>query len=203
MLAVLGILPIFWSLACLIGSTWILQAGQMYNKIGSYNIIPEQLFLIQSTMFVTLTPLLEYQIYPLLDKLKLPKLSLWKVWLGGFSILISFLMAGGLSLALEREPNTNAQLKIYNTLSCPITISCSQLGSSSIDIPQGQSYQYTNLQINNVGNYPYSIHGTCFNSSGFFEIQEGENKNYFFRGAKMKSFTEDLTRTSQGLSKVK
>lgn len=202
MLAVLGILPIFWSLACLIGSTWILQAGQMYNKIGSYNIIPEQLFLIQSTMFVTLTPLLEYQIYPLLDKLKLPKLSLWKVWLGGFSILISFLMAGGLSLALEREQNTNAQLKIYNTLSCPITISCSQLGSSSIDIPQGQSYQYTNLQINNVGNYPYSIHGTCFNSSGFFEIQEGENKNYF-RGAKMKSFTEDLTRTSQGLSKVK
>lgn len=202
-LAVLGILPIFWALSCLIGSAWIFQALQMNNKIGSYNIIPEQLFLIQSIMYVILTPLLQYQIYPLVDKLKIPKLSLWKVWLGGFSILVSFLMAGGLSIALEKEQNTNMQLRIYNTLSCPISVNCSHLSSSPIDIVQGQSYQNSNLQIKNVGNYPYSINGSCFNSSGIFEIQEGENKGYFFKDEELKSFSEDFSSTIEGLSKVR
>ena len=117
-------LPIFWALFDQQGSRWTFQAGRMNGVLGSFQILPDQMQVINPIMILVFIPLFDYIIYPILTKCNLLKKPLQRVVMGGFLAAASFFISGGLELQLQTTypklpPDHHMILNVYNGVTLP------------------------------------------------------------------------------------
>lgn len=62
-------MPLFWALYDQQGSRWVIQAAAMNGDIGFYTIKADQMQFVNPFLVLTITPLFEFAIYPLLTKI--------------------------------------------------------------------------------------------------------------------------------------
>lgn len=93
--------PIFWSGLMQQRSRWIFQATKMNGDLGWYTIKPDQMIVINSLMAVTMIPILDKFVYPLLAKVGI-KSMLQRLTLGGILIVIAFLLSSILEIQTQK-----------------------------------------------------------------------------------------------------
>ncbi|KAM8719790.1 hypothetical protein ACLKA7_005935 [Drosophila subpalustris] len=115
-------LPIFWALFDQQGSRWTFQATRMDGDMGSWDLKPDQLQVLNPLLILVFIPLYDVAFYPLLSLVGIRR-PLQKLTLGGILAGIAFIISGIVELNLEKTYpvlpySHNAQLRIFNTENC-------------------------------------------------------------------------------------
>lgn len=93
-------LPVFWALFDQQGSRWTIQATRMDGDMGSWDIKPDQMQMINPFLILAFIPLYELAFYPLLSLIGIRR-PLQKLTLGGIFAGIAFVVSGLVELELE------------------------------------------------------------------------------------------------------
>ncbi|XP_036318046.1 peptide transporter family 1-like isoform X2 [Rhagoletis pomonella] len=93
-------LPVFWALFDQQGSRWTIQATRMDGDMGSWDIKPDQMQILNRVLVLIFIPLCELAFYPLLGLVGIRR-PLQKLTLGGIFAGIAFIASGLLELQLE------------------------------------------------------------------------------------------------------
>ena len=103
--SVLAMLPVFWMLYDQQGSVWVVQASEMGTFGG--RIQPEQLGVVNPVLILVLLPLFERSLYPALAAARVPIRPPHRMVAGMVVAALSFVVAAGVDLALQRGHETN------------------------------------------------------------------------------------------------
>ncbi|XP_050331928.1 peptide transporter family 1-like [Bactrocera neohumeralis] len=146
-------LPVFWALFDQQGSRWTIQATRMDGDMGSWNIKPDQMQLINPLLILVFIPLYELAFYPLLAFVGIRR-PLQKLTLGGIFAGIAFVVSGLVELSLEDTypilPTAgNAQLRVYNGENCDYAIT-SNLTGLNFDIASLDMFVNRSINIDST-----------------------------------------------------
>ena len=97
-------LPIFWALFDQQGSRWTFQATRMDGDMGSWDIKPDQLQVLNPLLILVFIPLYDVAFYPLLSMIGVRR-PLQKLTLGGILAGVAFVISGVVELNLEVSLN--------------------------------------------------------------------------------------------------
>lgn len=200
-------LPVFWALFDQQGTGWTFQARRMDGYIGFYTILPDQMQVVNPLLILLFIPLFQYIIYPALDKCKVLTTPLQRLTAGGVLASVSFVVSAIIYLALESnypvEPSTgNAQLRIYNSLSCNASIRADGLVSErTISIPSGGYYENIDIEVKNVSrSIVYTVSAPWIGSSSTrtLELEEETSVGLFLNVNEAITFKDDVSKESNG-----
>lgn len=93
-------LPFFWALFDQQGSRWTLQATRMNGNMGSWDIKPDQLQVLNPLLILAFIPLYDVAFYPALRLVGIRR-PLQKLTMGGILAGIAFIISGVVELELE------------------------------------------------------------------------------------------------------
>ncbi|XP_036221344.2 peptide transporter family 1 isoform X1 [Bactrocera oleae] len=146
-------LPVFWALFDQQGSRWTIQATRMDGDMGSWDIKPDQMQMINPFLILAFIPLYELAFYPLLSFVGIRR-PLQKLTLGGIFAGIAFVVSGLVELSLENTypilPTAgNAQLRVYNGENCDYAIT-SNLTGLNFDIASLDMFVDRNINIDST-----------------------------------------------------
>lgn len=195
--------PLYWALIEQTATAWVFMARRMNGDLGFYSLSPDQTSLIGSIIYVSLIPILQFVLIPRLAKCGILRTPLQKMATGGFFVVASFLVAAGVSFAVESTnyvlPNSGeAQLRIYNTLSCDVSVSCLKLNTTKFSIAKGDYYKNINVEIQGNQTLPYEISSSCVNVSGNFLLYEKNTIGYYFKGKEVIFFLDQIEKEALG-----
>lgn len=178
-------IPVYWALIDQIATAWILMARKMDGNLGFYTLDADQIVFAGTIMYMTLIPLVQFVMVPMCEKYGIMKTPLQKMIVGGFLVAISFCCAAGMSYKVESIkyvlPETGeAQIRIYNTLPCDITIDCKQIQETPFTIQKGEHYTNIDLKITGNATYDFELESSCANISGNFLLYEENSIGYYF-----------------------
>jgi len=119
--------PMYWALYDQQGSRWTIQAMRMDGYTFGFQILPDQMQVANPILILTLIPLFDYVVYPLLGKFGILKTPLQRIVTGCFLCGMAFVASGVLELELQKgypELPKDLQTKFYihNGLDCPISV---------------------------------------------------------------------------------
>uniref|UniRef100_A0A3Q1GHK5 Solute carrier family 15 member 1a n=1 Tax=Acanthochromis polyacanthus TaxID=80966 RepID=A0A3Q1GHK5_9TELE len=120
-------LPMFWTLFDQKGSRWTLQATTMDGNFGALIVQPDQMQTVNPILILTLVPIMDFCIYPLIKKCGLDFTPLKRMTVGMFMASIAFVCAAVVQLEIDKTlPNfpstTQGQLKLLNMGNNPVTV---------------------------------------------------------------------------------
>ncbi|KAL5278312.1 SLC15A1 family protein [Megaselia abdita] len=154
-------LPLFWALFDQQGSRWTLQATRMSGDMGSWDIKPDQVQMLNPLLILAFIPLYEAVFYPLLSKIGIRR-PLQKLTLGGIFAGIAFILSAVVELQLEKSypvlPKVGStQLRIFNGIpDCEYHIKIPELQDDEI-ILNGISYFEQKFIQSQDKSYEFSI----------------------------------------------
>lgn len=198
-------IPLFWALSEQSGSTWVFQAKQMDGNIGFYTILPDQMQVLETFVYLACIPFFQYVVYPIFNKMNFLRRPLQKIIAGGFLLAASFVMSAFISMSLESAPTSQAtgQLRIYNTLSCDISIFLSEINASTF-VAKGEYYKNTDLNPSGNQSYLLTVTSDCSNFSTSLDVYENYNVGYYFKNSsEAVLFIEELSKQEEGLPRVR
>ncbi|XP_034658186.1 peptide transporter family 1 isoform X1 [Drosophila subobscura] len=154
-------LPVFWALFDQQGSRWTFQATRMDGDMGSWDIKPDQLQVLNPLLILVFIPLYDVAFYPALSLIGIRR-PLQKLTMGGILAGIAFIISGIVELNLEKTYpdlpySQNIQLRVFNTENCPLTFSSNLVGAESFEVPQFGVYTNKDLYVANTWNLEYQI----------------------------------------------
>ncbi|XP_076814658.1 solute carrier family 15 member 1-like isoform X1 [Clavelina lepadiformis] len=123
-------LPFFWALFDQQGSRWTLQALQLDGYWGSYQVKPDQIDVINPLLIVTLIPLFEATLYPLLRHCKINFSPIRRMAVGLVLAGVSFICAAILQFNIDAgmtsvpAPNQFA-IRLINVGPCDVNLESS------------------------------------------------------------------------------
>uniref|UniRef100_A0A3B3Y6Q1 Solute carrier family 15 member 1a n=1 Tax=Poecilia mexicana TaxID=48701 RepID=A0A3B3Y6Q1_9TELE len=120
-------LPMFWTLFDQKGSRWTLQATTMDGNFGSIVIQPDQMQTINPILILTLVPIMDSLVFPLIKKCGLHFTPLKKMTVGMILAALAFVCAAVIQLQIDKTlpvfPSASqSQLKFLNMGNTPITV---------------------------------------------------------------------------------
>uniref|UniRef100_A0A3P9NIB0 Solute carrier family 15 member 1 n=1 Tax=Poecilia reticulata TaxID=8081 RepID=A0A3P9NIB0_POERE len=120
-------LPMFWTLFDQKGSRWTLQATTMDGNFGSIVIQPDQMQTINPILILTLVPIMDSLVFPLIKKCGLNFTPLKKMTVGMILGALAFVCAAVIQLQIDKTlpvfPSASqSQLKFLNMGNTPITV---------------------------------------------------------------------------------
>uniref|UniRef100_A0A8C3G7N8 Solute carrier family 15 member 1 n=2 Tax=Cyclopterus lumpus TaxID=8103 RepID=A0A8C3G7N8_CYCLU len=120
-------LPMFWTLFDQKGSRWTLQATTMDGNFGLLVIQPDQMQTVNPILILTLVPIMDSLIYPLIKKCGLNFTSLKRMTVGMMMAAIAFICAALVQIEIDKTLPTfpsafQSQLKLLNMGSNPVTV---------------------------------------------------------------------------------
>ncbi|XP_059198170.1 solute carrier family 15 member 1 [Centropristis striata] len=135
-------LPMFWTLFDQKGSRWTLQATTMDGDFGALVIQPDQMQTVNPILILTLVPIMDSLIYPLIKKCGLNFTPLKRMTVGMMMAAIAFVCAALVQLQIDTTlptfPSaTQSQLKLLNMGVNPVTVKLP--GDSSVELPAAQA----------------------------------------------------------------
>lgn len=195
--------PLYWALIEQTATAWVFMARRMNGDLGFYSLSPDQTSLIGSIIYVLLIPILQFVLIPQLNKCGILRTPLQKMTTGGVFVVASFLVAAGVSFAVESTnytlPKTGeAQLRIYNTLPCDVTVSCPKLNTTTFSIAQLDYYKNINVAIEGNQTLRYTISSACLNISDNFLLYEKNTIGYYFKENQAVFFLDVIEKETLG-----
>ncbi|XP_077436476.1 solute carrier family 15 member 1 [Vanacampus margaritifer] len=120
-------LPMFWTLFDQKGSRWTLQATTMDGHFGSLVIQPDQMQTVNPVLILTLVPLMDSVIYPLIKKCGLNFTPLKRMTVGMFLAALAFVCAALVQVEIDKTLPTfpsasQSQMKLLNMGAQPLTV---------------------------------------------------------------------------------
>lgn len=190
-------IPFYWALIEQISTAWVLMARKMNGNLGFYTISADQINFVGIIMYMTIIPVIQFLIVPQLDKRGIMKTPLQKMVVAGFFVAISFVCGAAMSYQVESErymlPSAGeAQLRVYNTLPCDVTISSLKIEEVPFVILKGDYYVNTEVKIANNQSFPFELTSSCANISGSFLLYEENTSGYYFKGTDTTFFVDEI-----------
>ncbi|UMM30059.1 hypothetical protein L5515_012108 [Caenorhabditis briggsae] len=113
--------PMFWALYDQQGSTWVLQAIGMDGNVWGWEILPDQMGVLNAFLILFFIPLFQSLVYPAIERCGFELTMLRKMACGGVLTALAFFVCGVVQLfvnsSLPYLPASNeAHLTIINTL---------------------------------------------------------------------------------------
>lgn len=202
-------LPVFWSLFDQQGSRWTFQATRMMGFIGSYEIKPDQMQVVNPLLILVFIPLYDVLFYPLLSKIGVRR-PLQKLTLGGILAGVAFLCSAIVELQLEKtypilpQPGYS-QLRIFNGLPCEYNIQTSIHGTDmTIPLPPMSDFLDRDIDVSQQTNFTYIMTPTvtnaeCSEFSGTFHLGSETAMSYFMsRETEIYEFEDDPNKSRTG-----
>lgn len=202
-------LPVFWSLFDQQGSRWTFQATRMMGFIGSYEIKPDQMQVVNPLLILVFIPLYDVLFYPLLSKIGVRR-PLQKLTLGGILAGVAFLCSAIVELQLEKTypilPGAgHSQLRIFNGLPCAYNIQTSIHGADeTFPLPALSDYQDRYIDVTQQTNFTYVMTPTQTNAEcpefrGTFHLGSEMAMGYFMsRDSEVYEFDDDPNKSRTG-----
>ncbi|XP_056871158.1 solute carrier family 15 member 1 [Takifugu flavidus] len=112
-------LPMFWTLFDQKGSRWTLQATTMNGNFGALVIQPDQMQTFNPILILTLVPIMDSLIYPLIKKCGLNFTPLKRMTVGMVLAAIAFICAALVQLEIDKTlptfpSSSQTQIKLVN-----------------------------------------------------------------------------------------
>ncbi|XP_076602978.1 solute carrier family 15 member 1 [Chaetodon auriga] len=119
-------LPMFWTLFDQKGSRWTLQATTMDGNLGLFVIQPDQMQTVNPILILTLVPLMDNVVYPLIKKCGLNFTPLKRMTVGMVMAAIAFVCAALVQMEIDKTlptfpSSSQAQLKLLNMGNNPVS----------------------------------------------------------------------------------
>ncbi|XP_014209706.1 peptide transporter family 1 isoform X2 [Copidosoma floridanum] len=207
-------LPFFWALYDQQGSRWTFQAVNMNGNVFGYHIKADQFQVVNPLFILIFIPIFKIAIYPIMEKFFFINTPLKKLTVGGFFTAVSFLISALVELNIEStyiaKPQTGmAQLRLFNTLNCPVGMS---IGQDQFVLESLDMYQ--NLSIPLEDDVTVGYHATfkdCTSASnseasGTIELKNGEATTVaLLPSGKMFTlgYNDEISKSSSGYPKVR
>ncbi|XP_037825911.1 peptide transporter family 1 [Lucilia sericata] len=181
-------LPIFWALFDQQGSRWTFQATRMDGDMGSWDIKPDQLQVLNPLLILVFIPLYDVAFYPALSLIGIRR-PLQKLTLGGILAGVAFIISGVVELNLEKTYPTlptpyTAQLRIFNGENCAYTFNSNLPGLNTINLNAYAYYENKNIPVTtgrfNIEYRLTSNDPSCFSfPAGSYQIVDNEAHSLF------------------------
>ncbi|XP_041662318.1 solute carrier family 15 member 1 [Cheilinus undulatus] len=131
-------LPMFWTLFDQKGSRWTLQATTMDGNFGALVIQPDQMQTVNPILILTLVPIMDSLIYPLIKKCGLNFTPLKRMTVGMLLAAIAFVCAALVQIQIDKTLPTfpsasQSQLKLLNMGTTTVKVSLP--GNNPLDLP--------------------------------------------------------------------
>ncbi|XP_040913036.1 solute carrier family 15 member 1 [Toxotes jaculatrix] len=135
-------LPMFWTLFDQKGSRWTLQATTMDGNFGQLVIQPDQMQTVNPILILTLVPIMDSVVYPLIQKCGLNFTPLKRMTVGMLLAAIAFVCAALVQIQIDKTmptfPSTSqSQLKLLNMGNNPVTVKLP--GNDPLNLPAAQA----------------------------------------------------------------
>ncbi|KAM9802051.1 solute carrier family 15 member 1 [Syngnathus typhle] len=139
-------LPMFWTLFDQKGSRWTLQATTMDGNFGALVIQPDQMQTVNPVLILTLVPIMDSVIYPLIKKCGLNFTPLKRMTVGMFLAALAFVCAALVQVEIDKTlptfpSSSQSQLKFLNMGAQPLKVNLPD--NVQLELPPNQaSEQY-------------------------------------------------------------
>lgn len=209
--------PLFWALYDQQGSRWTFQATRMVGDIGFYEVLPDQMQLVNPVLILFFIPVYEMVFYPFLSLLGIRR-PLQKLALGGIFAGIAFLISAAVEYKLEQTypvlPQAGeAQLRMFNGFPCNYTGNYD--GETKIELgPYGYfEEKHIGLRTNQVNLYPFTFavtgkndHGCPDTITGSYQLSSAKATSVYLASAKPSGhdiYVEDPNKSNTGDPKLR
>ncbi|XP_051998407.1 solute carrier family 15 member 1 [Xyrauchen texanus] len=120
-------LPMFWTLFDQKGSRWTLQATTMTGDFGAFILQPDQMQTVNPILILTLVPIMDKIVFPLIQKCGLNFSPLKRMAVGMLFASMAFVCAALVQIEIDKTlPNfpssSESQLKVVNMGSGQLTV---------------------------------------------------------------------------------
>ncbi|XP_026768390.2 solute carrier family 15 member 1 [Pangasianodon hypophthalmus] len=120
-------LPMFWTLFDQKGSRWTLQATTMDGTFGTLVLQPDQMQTVNPILILTLVPIMDRVVYPLIRKCGFNFTPLKRMTVGMFLAAMAFVSAALVQIQIDKTlpvfpSSTQSQLKVVNMGSAQLQI---------------------------------------------------------------------------------
>ncbi|CAL8322032.1 unnamed protein product [Merluccius merluccius] len=134
-------LPMFWTLFDQKGSRWTLQATTMDGNFGFLILQPDQMQTVNPILILTLVPIMDSVIYPLIRKCGLNFSPLKRMTVGMFMAAMAFVAAALVQIEIDKTlpvfpSDIQSQIKTINLGSNPLSVTLPQ---RSVHLAPGQA----------------------------------------------------------------
>ncbi|KAF7215797.1 solute carrier family 15 member 1 [Nothobranchius furzeri] len=141
-------LPMFWTLFDQKGSRWTLQATTMDGNFGAIVIQPDQMQTVNPILILTLVPIMDSVIYPLIKKCGLNFTPLKRMTVGMFLAALAFVCAAVVQIEIDKTlpvfpSNFQSQLKLLNMGNHPVTAGLPGYGQVTLQAAQASEEYFT------------------------------------------------------------
>uniref|UniRef100_A0A3P8Z8K0 Uncharacterized protein n=1 Tax=Esox lucius TaxID=8010 RepID=A0A3P8Z8K0_ESOLU len=152
-------LPMFWTLFDQKGSRWTLQATTMDGNFGIAILQPDQMQTVNPIFILTLVPIMDKIVYPLIKKCGLNFTPLRRMTVGMFLAAMAFVAAAVVQIQIDKTlpsfPSASqSQLKLLNMGSNTLMVKLSN--NYSIELQAAQVGRLENMQLDTKKNLKYS-----------------------------------------------
>ncbi|KAA0716135.1 Solute carrier family 15 member 1 [Triplophysa tibetana] len=125
-------LPMFWTLFDQKGSRWTLQATTMSGDFGAFVLQPDQMQTVNPILILTLVPIMDRIVFPLIKKCGLNFSPLKRMTVGMLFAAMAFVAAALVQLEIDKTlPNfpssSESQLKVVNMGSRSLTVTITNI----------------------------------------------------------------------------
>ncbi|CAL1582147.1 unnamed protein product [Knipowitschia caucasica] len=135
-------LPMFWTLFDQKGSRWTLQATTLNGDFGGFIVQPDQMQTFNPILILTLVPIMDNVIYPLIKKCGFDFSPLKRMTVGMFLAAMAFVCAAVVQLEVDKTLPTfpsasESQLKLLNMGPSAVTVQCG--AEPPMELPANQA----------------------------------------------------------------
>lgn len=157
-------LPMFWTLFDQKGSRWTLQATKLNGEFGAFIVQPDQMQTFNPILILTLVPIMDYIVYPLIKKCGFNFSPLKRMTVGMFLAAMAFVCAALVQLEVDKTyPNlpseSQTQLKVLN------------MGTNAVIV------QLPNDQLQLQGNEPSLDYYTFDTTTVYVAVSRGDGSS--------------------------
>lgn len=144
--------PLFWALFYQTSTGMIFQAKRLNGLVGTYRIPPEMTSSVNPLLIITLIPLFDLVIYPLLDRLGVLTKTTSRMITGMIFAVTSFIVYALVNMSVEQTliPATEARIHVYNTLPCQITVDVQLEQLNQLNVDDGGEAVLPNIHVENA-----------------------------------------------------
>ncbi|XP_047456094.1 solute carrier family 15 member 1 [Mugil cephalus] len=141
-------LPMFWTLFDQKGSRWTLQATKMDGNFGLLVIQPDQMQTVNPILILTLVPIMDSVIYPLIKKCGLNFTPLKRMTVGMLMAAIAFVCAALVQIQIDNTlpvfpTASQSQLKLLNMGNSAVTVKLPENEPLSLSAAQASDKFFT------------------------------------------------------------
>lgn len=182
----------------------------MDSELGSIDVKPDQMQLINPLLILLFIPLYDVLFYPLLSKIGIRR-PLQKLTLGGILAGVAFILSGVVELELEKTypelPRVGeCQLRMFNTFPCDyaVQVNTDHTELQRFDIEKLKFFELKNIPVTEKISYDMTMspkvsgNADCPIITGKINLLEKQAVSYFGQSGKLIEFLDDPNKSRTG-----